>query len=523
MSAEAPPVRIGIGLRSARAAEALVILVFTVAATVVSVTGVNPADEAWFLQVVSRVSSGETLYRDVFFGATPLSVYATLPLVALLGAEIAAVKLVVVVCFAATLVLAGRIARQLDLGRPEIALLFAAILVWAPPHHIGPYQQLGTAFLLLCLSATLAWRTRVVGRTGIGLAVLAGLAAALAFGAKQNVGAYALGALLAALAIAAPTGTAVRHRLGAVAGATAGFAVGMTAFLAPILATDAFDRFFEYAFANKGTYAEAGGISYADGISQQIEVVRATSIRLSQIVSLYELAAFFIVVLALTGLALAWARSELEGRREALTITLFAAAAVAAIFPRADSLHVSFTAPVVLVASAYCLHTLTRSLGDPSRRLAGVAVALVLMLGLAGRVGGPLLETLQGDYRPAALPHLRGALTDPAWEAPRLATARALAEEGGRGPLFVAVPDAGFHYLVSGLDNPTPFDYPLVSAFGRTGERELVEQIRTGQIEAVCLSFEGVGTLTPRLLNSFVQTRMRAVRDAGACTIYRRY
>ena len=40
--------------------------------------GVNITDESWFLQVLYRVSSGGVLYRDMFFGATPLSVYLTL-------------------------------------------------------------------------------------------------------------------------------------------------------------------------------------------------------------------------------------------------------------------------------------------------------------------------------------------------------------------------------------------------------------------------------------------------------------
>ena len=42
----------------------------------VSITrGANMADESWFLQVIHRVTNGDVLYRDVFFGATPLSVY----------------------------------------------------------------------------------------------------------------------------------------------------------------------------------------------------------------------------------------------------------------------------------------------------------------------------------------------------------------------------------------------------------------------------------------------------------------
>src|SRR5687768_11608301 len=34
---------------------------------------INAADESWFLQVAYRLATGDVLYRDVFYGATPLS------------------------------------------------------------------------------------------------------------------------------------------------------------------------------------------------------------------------------------------------------------------------------------------------------------------------------------------------------------------------------------------------------------------------------------------------------------------
>ena len=40
------------------------VLVFTAAAALNTASGFNHLDEAWFLQVVARVSDGEVLYRE---------------------------------------------------------------------------------------------------------------------------------------------------------------------------------------------------------------------------------------------------------------------------------------------------------------------------------------------------------------------------------------------------------------------------------------------------------------------------
>ena len=54
---------------------AAAVVALTLVGALYSFSGVNTRDEAWFLQVVSRVSDGDVLYRDFFFGSTPLSVW----------------------------------------------------------------------------------------------------------------------------------------------------------------------------------------------------------------------------------------------------------------------------------------------------------------------------------------------------------------------------------------------------------------------------------------------------------------
>ena len=92
---------------------------------------------------------------------------------------------------------------------------------------------------------------------------------------------------------------------------------------------------------------------------------------------------------------------------------------------------------------------------------------------------------------------------------------------GANGPLFLATSKAGFYYLLSGVPNPTPFDYPLATAFGRTGQEELVARIRRGEIAAVCLGFSGGGDLTPRPVVDAVRTTMKPGLPMPLCRVYR--
>ncbi len=73
---------------SARALAALGAALTFLALVMSVVTGVDDWDEMWFLQVASRVAGGEALYRDVFFGSTPLGVWLAAPAVELFGSEV---------------------------------------------------------------------------------------------------------------------------------------------------------------------------------------------------------------------------------------------------------------------------------------------------------------------------------------------------------------------------------------------------------------------------------------------------
>lgn len=77
---------------------------------------------------------------------------------------------------------------------------------------------------------------------------------------------------------------------------------------------------------------------------------------------------------------------------------------------------------------------------------------------------------------------------------------------------------------MAGLKNPTPFDYPLATAFGRKGESEVVAAISRRQICTVCLDSRGLSPLTPLrpvILVRYVQEHMELSRDLGFCTLHR--
>jgi 4-amino-4-deoxy-L-arabinose transferase-like glycosyltransferase len=490
----------------------------TVAAGLYLLSGINTRDEAWFLQVVTRVADGDALYRDVFFGATPLSIWLTWPLVALFGAQLAWVKLLVLAAFAATLAFTAWSARRLGAGTAAVLVLAVAMLVLATPLRSSLYQPLATTFLAACLALALVW-TEGGPRAGLAVAA-AGAAAGLAFAAKQNVGLYALAALLLAVLVGGEG-----RRVRAWSLAAAGFAVCALLPLLPVAATGGLGAFWDYALAGKGSYADLGSVSYLRGF--RLEAVQARDLLtggslLDAILPAYHALLYLAVPAILVSLVLAWLRSAGEERRRVEVVGLFALASAAAIFPRADASHVVVVSPVLLLAGWYAGHLLLRG-WEPGRRRAGLVaagIAVVLAPGALVAAAWPAVQADRGA-RPSDLPFARGVLIAPEREARMRETAFVLSRAGADGPLFLATPEAGFYYLLSGVSNPTPYDYPLASAFGRTGQAELVARIRQGDLDAVCLGIRRADNLTPWRLVYTVKTTMEPGERTPPCRVYR--
>ena len=106
-------------------------------------------DEAWYLQVIRRVVSGETLYRDVCYETTPFSVYLTSLLALPLGPEILTIKATLALCFALSVAACVGIIRRFNPSSKTMPLpmiLFCVVFCPAFPNSV--YTPLSQALLL---------------------------------------------------------------------------------------------------------------------------------------------------------------------------------------------------------------------------------------------------------------------------------------------------------------------------------------------------------------------------------------
>jgi len=86
--------------------------------------------------------------------------------------------------------------------------------------------------------------------------------------------------------------------------------------------------------------------------------------------------------------------------------------------------------------------------------------------------------------------------------------------------VFILSPPAAFYYHVTGLSNPTPFDFPLSTTFGLHGQAEVIEALEKGQICHVCLSPLGSHSFAPVLLERYVLEHMEPISEMAWCTMY---
>lgn len=475
------------------------------------------ADEAWFLQVVQRVTSGEVLYRDVFFGVTPLSVDLLVPLAWAWGPEVWLVRAAMVACVAAIALLCSVIARLLGSDREFSWLLSAALLLLAFPVPVAPYAPLATLFLLAALAAVLAWEA--TARPSWRALVLAGVACGMGFASKQNIGLYTLAAvLLVVVSSRAQPGETAQGRMPASGVVLASFLLSSVLFLLPVWWSGALPAFLDYGILNKVTYLRRAGVSYFEGLRTLAGLLRSDPLSSRLVAN----AAYLLPPLA--WLALAWSarRGSSADQRRTVIVAVFCAAATVGLFPRADEVHLAYMMPVFLLVLAFVWDR--PGLGRTRRgRLAHAGAGSVLVALLVLRICRPLIGLATGAAGFSALPHFRGIVTPTATLETLRVQSQRLRNAGG-DEVFLLSSKAGFYYLASGLRNPTPFDYPLVTAFGRQGEAEVVAAIRAGRISRVCVDPQVLRSpMRPPLLGAFVESEMTLTSDEGFCAMYRRF
>lgn len=471
--------------------------------------GYNMGDESWFLHVVSRFLSGDVLYQDVFFGITPLSVYITAAFVRVFGVEILVVKACEGLCFALIALMSCKLGRQLGIIQRFSPLLAVAILVCAPPTTASLYQPLATIFYLAGFSNILAWQenwksypgTAVFKLKDLRAPITAGILSGFCFLSKQNIGFLSLFVTLLAIA--------VHHRqwkrkklFRDLFVVLISFLFVSFLFLLPVVLSGGFTKFLEYGFINRGTYLRYAGISFFTGL---------TELRI----------AFFLPLLTFPALMALWIFGDGKARCLTTLVLLFVGGAFLGIFPRADWRHLVYATPELLLGLIYALHKMKPNISKA--KLSLIKLGIILALGIGGGILfiKPAGSIVLGTFHLSSLPHFRGVPTTVAQENQIREHIKVIKEVISEDEhTFFLTPYAGFYYLVTGIKNPTPFDFPLISAFGLNGENEVIEAISQLKIRNVCLTHWD-WALTPTRLENYVRESMVLVRDLGFCTLYR--
>jgi hypothetical protein len=335
------------------------------------------------------------------------------------------------------------------------------------------------------------------------LLLVAGAAAGVAAGSKYTIGFLALVAAGALVVRRSP------RAIVPIAAAAAG--VFLLAML-PVLLTGGGPRFLEYGFTAKGNYVEAGNRGYLP--TAEIGLRRLWDALTSPSRGTLQTAATGLMVLSPLVAALvafpAWRRGA------PAAVLLFAALAIAGAFPRYEERHMmnAFAGPLLLIGVAAHLWLPRGSLWRRAALLGGIGW-------VAANAAGGLLPV--GGARPTDVAHMRGVFIPPDTAADLRAHGRQLRRVAEAGPLLIVSGSAGLGYLISGVRNATAYDYPVLSAMGKTGEAETAAQVRAGRFAAVCLA-ESIDeeTLRPRTLERAIRESMDRAEPAPLCRIYRR-
>jgi len=496
-------------------------LVFALALAFAITWGWDPSDESWILHVADRVASGESLYRDVYLHVTPLSAYVLVVLIKLFGTQMLVLKAANAMVFAGVVLLASRIDEQLGgQKRYSPSLLLSIFFLGSPARLllILFYSQLANFFLLAAFSLWLSWQARIEIRSIVG----AGVALGLCFATKQNVGAYgAVALVISTAALAWAEHENIQWAAAAVLRAGVAAAAAAAIVFLPVVLTGGLPRLLEFGLSGMGGYLARGGMWYFKPIYSLVELTHHPG-TLGGMRWVNAAVPFLLPLLVLPMLVSVWFRAERADRATLVAVASFSAAVMATLYPRSDPQHMIFVAPMLIVALRYCLRELTRdttTLWIPfasGAALTGVCAGLIMMtVGALGRVRSP-------DNVWSRLPDHRWLL-EPRVIHDGLEKNLSHFDIFPRdGRTFFIAPYAAFYYMVAGLHNPTPYDYPYAVALGKNGVAEIEDDISSGRIARVCIDEGGIPELKAYNLEDYVQAKMVRQRDPDFCDQYTR-
>jgi len=213
-------------------------------------------------------------------------------------------------------------------------------------------------------------------------------------------------------------------------------------------------------------------------------------------------------------------RSKPEQRLDGFLLGIFGLMAFIDIFPRVTAHHASCFLPLMLLSTAWGWQASGLSqAGIRSHRFERtifVALGFIALITLLI----PAFSRMQPGYQISRLPHFKAVIVQSTLN-DLLPDAKNLHREIQGEPLFFFTPNASFLYLISNIPNPTPYDYPLVTAFGLRGEEITISAIESGQIAHICYGQLSPNyPLRPRRLAEYVETRMQRISHLGICDLY---
>jgi hypothetical protein len=485
---------------------ALALAVGTVVLTVSLPNNLGEADESLILYEALRVMRGEVLYRDVFEIITPGCLWVFAALFRLFGATLTVARAGMAGVHALIVVLVFATCRGLGVRRAlaaaaALAHLALAEPVWpyASPHWMGTLLQV----VLVWLAAARPLRGRVATALALGVAV-----GGLIMVQQQKGAVMALGVAVAlavdALLDEAREPTGVRRGLLARELACAGAALavvlpamGITiarAGIDPVLTA-----LLYYPLRN-----------YPAVVSAPWGYVSVLNLHLAAYTypALLRVLPLALVAPALR-VALAWRRREPIARRLA-PLVILAAAAIGSISYFPDFIHIAFIAPLFLIALAASAEWLLELL--PAFERTAAALAAIVLIAAAVQIA----SNWQYAWTSFPVPHQtafgRIDLRDAA-AARRIDETRALVDASASRELL-AYPGLAFVYLVTGADNPTPYQILSPAYSGTATMQSVIDTLERRQVPLVVIVEPFVEKDDP--LFAYVRQRYERIGDSGA-------
>jgi hypothetical protein len=439
----------------------------------------NP-DECWQLLVVRRVRAGRQLYRGVFFGAGPWSVWVARLVVGWWGERLMVLRRLVVVLSVA--VGAAAWAWTAAVGVPwPVGLAVAAgtmllsTALWTVDNHYGLWSRLG---VLVALAAPLAVDDPVAA------GVAGGLGLAIALLNKYTLGLVSLpGVVAVGVQQGSPSTVLLELCLGGVL-ALAGYALAARGGVGPAMV--------QRLLRNKRTFVQTAGSGFFAGWRAMVGRPHVRSVLEWRV----SLVAFALTALS-AGLVLvdAVVATVRGGGSDTTPAVLgLALVAIAALWPRADEVHVRSSLTLWTVPAVASADRLAPALG----------VGWALLVAGAGLVSAGLAvhERRRGwPDTPEGTP-FEGMNAWP-WDIAEVTAGGEELRRLTRGRVFLLRPDASVWYLATGLRNPTPYDYPLASTFGPNGQQVLSANLASGQVRFCCWAPSHAGRLAPTHLEEY--------------------